>query len=114
MQLASSWRRMYLLIVPSLPSPGSATCTTASVKRVATAGRVEVVELGVLQALVSDAEAQGARGERHGGPVAVQHEHGVRVDPRCHLRFHVTRVAATTVDVHVVAVGDAERPARSG
>ena len=94
---------------PVPPVARRATCTTVSVKRVATAGRVEVVELVVLQALVSDAEAQGAGGERHGGAVAVQHEHRVRVDPRCHLRLHVTRVAATAVDVDLVAVGDAER-----
>ena len=57
-----------------------------SVMRAATAGRIEVVELAVLQTLVGDAEAQGSRGERHRRPVAVQHEDRLGMDPARDLR----------------------------
>ena len=75
----------------------------------ATAGRVEVVELAVLQALVGHAAAEGARGERHRGAVAVQHEDRLGMDPGCHLGLEAARVGPTPGDLHLVAVADAER-----
>ncbi len=80
----------------------------------ATAGRVEIVELAVLQALVGHAAAAGARGERHRGAVAVQHEHRLRMDPGRHLRLDPADVAPAAVDLDVIAVADAQRPGAVG
>ena len=115
MQFASSWRRMYVLTGCLLPPPRALDLLDDGLGHgTAAAGRVEVVELAVLQALVGHAEAAGARGERHRGAVAVQHEDRLGMDPGRHLGLDPADVAATPADLDLIAVADAQRPGAVG
>ena len=98
---------MYLLIVLSFRCPALHLHYGLG-QRTAAASRVEVIELAVLQALVGNAEAERTPRDWHRGAVAVQHEHRIGVDPGRHPGSEATRVVATAVDLHLVAIDDAE------
>ena len=97
----------YVLAHPATPSRYPALHLHDRLgQRTATAGRIEVVELAVLQALVGDAQPKGTSGQRHRGAVPVQHEHRLGRDPACDLRPQTAGVSATAIDLHLIAVGD--------